>query len=960
MPRPITRRIPLLIAALTFILVFNFQLSSFQHESKEPGALLAAVNRFGIDDQNTRRIFDPLEKTGFPFQKRWSCPLGGTVESQPIVSQGCIYVQAGGGVVKISTEGEILARSPLLTHSGLPGGASPTYAWTPYGNRIYQATRDHRLWALDPDDLTPLWDVPFLELAAGNRPECRYRVTASPLVIHDDGKVLIALGTGNGDGTGLPDQYADNGFFIIEDLGKQGEVAYSKQMLGEVTGSPLRLGRQIIATENQGTQPSRIIQFLPETMKEAAMPAYAQAGIPGSPAAEGNRIYVADRESRIYGYRSSKEGRLELLWTNPEASDTDAGRIGNSYNLKSPVIGSNCIYLPIQHYAGRPGGAVAAVDKDTGQTVCLRVFDCPLRSNLIYWKPDDLELQDYLLVFEADGTAALLDAQTLENVCGFMAPDGSFQNEILLVPPIAGSSSAPEPVLAENLLLLVDGEGTMHAFQGRGPVNFICDQAEGACDSTGKIQVRMQLANQSKIDYTDIPVVIGELDPQGIPVDEEKLQNVPLRILFESKIDLPAGCQSAFTAELPGTAADRSMAAVINPPGHSLEKKEEILPRSDNYSLFRIGGESLDLEVLSLEGPGGLSPGKPGSIVAQVCNHSVEALKGVHIGWYQDGDLIREEWLDFKPWEIKTLRWLWQSPKIPAIVQLKVWADPEEALPDVQRLNNQKEIHIALAGAPPVPDCSNPLDRKSWDVTYSLITGYRQRQRLDCHADRYGKLNCRMVPWTDYSSPIWEYRTVRYTESLSLQADVSTGQNLLPDPKHSGPQDQECRGAWEIIPYAQAQGIDPDEVTRAGYGFRVQVTTDYRSDWEQKVPKGLRGTAYPIGGAFSGPDRVTAEFYDTRGNKAGEAELVRTGGTGSIGQGIWELPETLRQMKDGTVVRQRKHFTQPEIPDGDYIVLIKATGAGRHGLFCCSTQKVRIFGSMYDDQYGRTDRAIKD
>lgn len=951
----LVKRTSVFLAILIGMLVFNFGLFGDLAGSKDTGCLWASVNRFGIDEKNSRRIYDPLDKTGFPFKKSWSCPLGGTVESQPIVSQGCIYVQAGCRVVKISTDGEILARSPVLTGAGLPSGASPTYSWTPFGSRIYQATRDHRLWALDPEDLTPLWELPFMELSAGGKPERRFRVTASPLVIHHEGRVFIALGTGNGDGTGLPDQYADNGFFIIEDLGKQGRFAYVKQMQGEVTGSPLRLGRQIIATENRGTQPSRIIQFLPETMQESPVPAFVKSGVPGSPAAEGDCIYVADRESRLYCYQTLKEGRLELRWANPGNSDTDADRIGSSYNLKSPVIGSTCVYLPIQQYAGRPGGAVAAIEKNTGRTANLRIFDSPLRSNLIYWKPDDCDPQDYLLVFESNGTAALLDAQTLENVNGFMAEDGSLQNEIQLVPPVAGSGSAPEPVIAENLLLLVDGEGTLHAFRGQGPVNFICTEGSGECDSAGNVQVRMKLANQSKIDYTGIPVVIGELDPQA--ADADKLENVPLRILFEGTVDLPASSQKVFTARLPGTAADRSLAAVINPPGHSQEKKEEIMPRSDNYCLFRIGQEALDLEVLSLKGPGELSPGQPGSISAQVCNHSGDTLKGVHIGWYQDGRLIRDEWPDFKPWEIKTLSWLWQSPKSPAIVQLKVWADPEEVLPEAQRLNNQKEIYIPLVSPPPFPDCSHPLEQTSWDVTYSLITGYRQRQRLDCHADRFGKLICKTVTWTDYSSPIWEHRTVRYTERLSIKADVSTGQNVLSKPEHTRPLDQDSRGAWEIIPYARTKGLDPDEVTRAGYGFRIRVTTDYWTDWEQKVPKGLGGTARPIGGVLRGPDRVIAEFYDTRGRSAGVAELERTGGTGGIGQGVWELPETALPLKDGTIYKQRKHFTKPDIPDGDYLVLIKATGAGRNQLFCCCSKRVHIYGSMYDDQYGRTNRA---
>lgn len=950
-----------LFAALAFMIAWSLSFHWNLMGTLSPADLQAAVPRFGVDAQNSRRILDPLEKTGFPFQKIWSCPLGGQAESQPIYAQGSLYVQAGQRLVKVSTDGRIEARSPILSQSELPSGASPTYTWTPYGHRIYQATRDHRLWALDPEDLHPLWKAPlngelFFELSAAGRPERRYRVTASPLVINHQGKPYIALGTGHGDGTGLPVQFADNGFFVLEDQGLYPKIVYAKSMAGEVTGSPVRFGQSILATQNTGDQPSQLIQFSYETMRLLPDLPSLEAGIPGSPTAEGDRVYLADRESRLYCFQSSDAGTMKLLWTSPGQTDPDHDRISKSYNLKSPVAGDRYVYLPIQQYKDSCGGAVVAVDKNTGRTAAVKTFNTPLRSNLLYWQPADDNTRAYLLVIESDGAASLLDAWTLESVPGFMSEDGTHQMKLALVPMSSEHGAAPEPIIADNLLLLIDGEGTLHAFQGRGPVNFICWSASESESGTDAIQVRLQLSNASRLDYTGIPVTIGELNGPPPSADGSETEDWPEIRLTETTVDLPAGSTESLLVQLPSEAINKTLVAQINPTGHPLEKTEEIKPRSDNRCFFRIGGNFLDLEAIALNGPAMGIPGKRESLKALLCNRSSQDLAKVRIGWYQDGQLLREELQDFKPWETKTLSWLWQSPKEADILQLKVWADPEETLPEQDRLNNQKDLYIRFENKPMIQTCADPMERKDWNVAYSYITGYRQKQRLDCHVDRYGKMICKTVKWTDYSSPIWEQKTVRYTESLSANAQISTLQGNLPDPKHPRDSDEDSRGAWAIIPYAALKGYDPDTVTRAGYGFGLKVTTRYTTDWETKIPKGLKGTAYPIGGTLKGPTQVIAEFYDTRGYKAAETLLQRTGGTDGTGQAIWELPETTHRFSDGRSKSQRKHFTLPDIPDGEYHVLIKVSGAGQHGLYICCTQTVHIFGTMYDDQYNKIRR----
>ena len=80
-----------------------------------------------------------------------------------------------------------------------------------------------------------------------------------------------------------------------------------------------------------------------------------------------------------------------------------------------------------------------------------------------------------------------------------------------------------------------------------------------------------------------------------------------------------------------------------------------------------------------------------------------------------------------------------------------------------------------------------------------------------------------------------------------------------------------------------------NEVTRAGYGVEIKATTKYTTDWETKVPKGLEGTAKPIGGELKGPTEVRVYIWDTNGDYVTSIGLVKTGGDDKTA--TWELPE---------------------------------------------------------------------
>lgn len=789
------------------------------------GPLWGAVPRFGVDQQNSRRITDSLAETGFPFQKAWQTYLGGEVESQPIVCGGRIYVQAGSRLLRLDMQGGIKAQSPVLSESPMASGSSPTYAHTVFGERLYQATRDHRIWALDPDTLEPLWPEDYLILSAGGRPELHYRVTASPLVVNHRGRTLLALGTANGDQTDRPGQYADNGFFLLEDRGTEGQVVYCRQTQGEVTGSPLLMGDLIVATQNiagsEGGEDNLLICYDLAAEREWENCPRTPRGIPGSPAAEGSRLYLADRRGYMYCYDSSGGRGFQLLWQKEPPGK------GGSYNLNSPTLGSQYVYLPIRQQEGK-GGLLAAYDKESGQAALTLAFDSQLCSNVVYWQPADSD-REFLLVYEASGLTRLLDAGTLQPASGFMDQEGRLLKENKL-PHAPAGIKAPEPIIGENYLLLADGAGVLHAYLGKG-------------------------------------------------------------------------------RELERTA---------------------------------------DLAITEFLAPSPVLPGEKGLWQAKVANLGEEAVEQARVCWAQDGRILHRQNLDIPGKTSVEIAFDWPGAAGPGSVRGEVWVEPPELLFDIDESNNRRWSYIQVGNPRSKVNCGQTKERGDWTVTYAVLAGYQTRSRTTCHTTAEGT-SCSTSSYTDYNSPIYNYVEVPYQESLSAHITLYTGQGRLPDPARPAPEDQESRGAWEIIPYARKKGWDPNQVTRAGAGFTFQVETVYQTDWETKIP----AKAEAIGGVLTGPDKVTAELYDTRGTLVKTVALQKTQDYQKTGRSLWQLPLAEHTYQDGTLSRKPWFYTAPDIPDGEFQILVKAEGAGLHGLRLCKAAKVRIYGSIYDDIYER-------
>lgn len=370
--------------------------------------------------------------------------------------------------------------------------------------------------------------------------------------------------------------------------------------------------------------------------------------------------------------------------------------------------------------------------------------------------------------------------------------------------------------------------------------------------------------------------------------------------------------------------------ATVNNPNHADRSLEMPAISYENNS---IDGEwtreiiaPIDLIAQSvLAAPNSIKEGSSSVVSAKVKNNSIETQTNVLICFYDNDEMIYEANKTLPANEVVTVGpFNWKGSEV-GDHNISVKVDPQLKIDDVDRSNNEAYTGCEVTSEEGNPgNCSGTSASKSWKVVYPKIVGYNE-----------------------YGNAIWNYVRVTYSESLNLTADVDTKQGIATDLNHYKNSDRESRGSWEIIPWSKSHGKDPNEVTRAGYGFEVNVKTKYSTDWETKVPKGLSGTAKKIGGTYYGPEEMYAYIYNTKGSLVGSIAMEKT--AGDRNNATWQLPKKTVKYLDGTTFSGRKFFTDVDSPDGKYTVKIVSSKAGKSGFSVCTTKIVEIYGSMYDD-----------
>ncbi|MDN4617663.1 CARDB domain-containing protein [Paenibacillus sp. PsM32] len=378
------------------------------------------------------------------------------------------------------------------------------------------------------------------------------------------------------------------------------------------------------------------------------------------------------------------------------------------------------------------------------------------------------------------------------------------------------------------------------------------------------------------------------------------------------------------------------IAVTINNPSHESRAVEYPNKAYDNNAITdEWTRDYTDLVAQSVTvDPGKMTDGDRAKITAKVKNIGPTTQNDVLIRFTDNGRTVYETTKTLPANQVTTVGSFQWTGKGEGNHQLMVDVDPKQETNDIDYSNNTAIGTCIIVGADgKVGICEGNKVSANWSVTYPTITGY------DTYKDRRGR---------KHKKPIWKYKSVRYQESLKLSATVNTKQGIPTDPDHPKDSDRDSRGSWEIIPWSQDHGKDPNSVTRAGYGFELNVKTNYDTDWETKVPKGYKGTARRIGGSYHGPTKVTATIYNTRGQKVDTVNMERI--VGDQDQATWVLPKHKAVSPvTGEQYVDRKWYINKNTRDGEYTIKITTDASGKNGLIVCTGKVVTIFGSMYDD-----------
>lgn len=365
----------------------------------------------------------------------------------------------------------------------------------------------------------------------------------------------------------------------------------------------------------------------------------------------------------------------------------------------------------------------------------------------------------------------------------------------------------------------------------------------------------------------------------------------------------------------------------INNPNHSSRALEVPSKAYDNNSIDGQWTRDLtDLIAQSVTAsPSSIKVGDSTAISAKIKNVGAITQSSVLIRFYSNGETIYEANKTLPANQVTTVGPFEWTGSVEGNSNIMVEVDPAQKVEDIDRSNNQAFTTCSVISKDTVAgSCNGPSANKSWKVTYPKITGYNM-----------------------YGNPIWQYVKVNYSESLKMSATVNTKQGIPTDLDHPKESDRESRGSWEIIPWSKKNGKNPNEVTRAGYGFELNVDINYTTDWETKVPKGLSNTAKKIGGTYTGPDKVTAYIRNVQGALVGTKNLQLISGTKNKGK--WVFPEHTVVSSSGNSYTDRKFYTDVWSKDGYYKITIISSKSGKSGFSVCTTKTVEVYGSMYDD-----------
>lgn len=847
----------------------------------------AEIICFGGDENRQHIVNQPV----YPIVKyKWERNTG-VSNSQPLIvdksrtPDGQIRIYVQGGRYLWAFDP---AGNSLWPNPPVINDKNTTSSYTTYhqtDGRLYSGTTGGSIVVHDQDGR----QVPEAIVNIGNR------VVSAPLVKDWQGQVIVIAGSDDGS------------VYVVANLTGKNKAVTRVPIGGVLTSSPAPIGNDgfIIGSDGSTGKVAGIYFADLFEIKNGAVRVKPNprtrwvnssipAGIPASFAVDGDYVLFSHKKGGLYKL-NKYNGEIAKGWPN-----TIAAYSSSTFTNYSPAVDDRYVYFPIKSLRGG-NGAVMILNKNTGaKTAQINLNDKVTTAPLV------LKQSGSLLVGQAKGWIGVYQIGTWKTIDAVKIVDPPDAPQDRRIP----NGITAELSLSDNLLLIggnyKDGSttvgGVLTAFTvSSEPVDLFVQSLDPGVPPGQKAKPGATYTATATYKYRekqrpDDPASL--LAP--LPVVNVKAFRDNYAAVLKVDPDNPGEAAKTTVALSPGgavtlkfrwtapNATQTSVGARINmdPSQHG----ESNLANNIKSVVVPVDvpEEPLDLAAVRVDN---INPVYTGNrYVADVFYRNTAAVSVESVlRFYVNDRKVGEKTIFVGANSQDSTQFNWEAPASTGAVKLKATINPDRIVKETNYNNNTATLRVNVQ-TPGTALCNEP--GKSWTESYHLLVSHIYNNKGQHTGDESATKN------------------VTYNESLDMTVT---------------PKDDKGNAITGI---------------KAGYGFYLNVVTTYTTDYETKVPKGLHGTAQAKGGIFPGAQEVYAIFPD------GTKVFLEPAGSTQGHINTWQLPE---QYRSAIGANSRKHYISENTPDGDYVITVVATDAGRNGL--CITKKVilKVNGSMYDD-----------
>lgn len=845
----------------------------------------AEVICFGGDEKRQHLVDQPVYPA---VAYKWEQNIG-VSNSQPLIIDSHktpdglprVYVQGGHYLWAFDTAGKPVWSSPPKINDESTTSSYTTFC--PVDGYLYSGTTSGSIVAHDQNG----------RLLPGATAKIGSRVVSAPLVMNWQGQTIIVAGSDDGN------------VYIIANLTGKNKVITHVPVGGVLTSSPAPVDNNgfIIGSDSNtgkvaGIYFTDLFKIEKGAIKNKPGPKARwiktfPAGVPASFAVDGIYAFFSHKKGGLYKI-NKYSGEAAKGWPNTAAYSS------STFTNYSPAVDDRYAYFPIKSLNGG-NGAVIVLNKNTGAKTAQINFN-----DKVTTAPLVLKQAGALLAGQASGWVGVYKIGTWKTVDAVKIVD----------PPDAPQDRrVPNGITAElslsNNLLLVGGNYKAGGAAVGGVLTAFTVSSEPVDLQAVSLDPGVPAGQKARPGATYTAVVTYKYREKQRPDDPasllKPLPDINVKAFRDSAAavlkadpDDPGAAAKATVALAPGgTVTLKFKWTAPNAPQTTISARINMDPTRYGEAYLENNIKSAAVQVDVPDQPVDLAVTKVDNInpvftgnryVADVfyTNTAAAPAESV-IRFYVNDRKVGEKTVYVGANSQDSTQFNWDAPAATGTVTLKATINPDRSLKETDYNNNTASLRVEVKN-PGTALCNEP--DKTWTESYHLLVSHIY--------DKKG----------NHVGDVSATKNVTYSEALDMAVTPNDdGGNAI-------------------------AGI------KAGYGFYLNVTTTYTSDYEAKVPQGLHGTARPKGGAFSGAQEVYAIFPD------GSKVFLEPSGSTRDHINTWQLPE---QYRSAIGASTRKHYISEDSPDGDYVITVVASDAGRNGL--CITKKVilKINGSMYDD-----------